>query len=148
MKTALKIPAIIALLLLVVSLRGPAEPGKASAARKNAQPVLAATPLPAGTAFLTPKGRLIYSGITRSNLTGKANKFLIPTAPSAPLGVLQLDKAGRELAYAPGLYSSTPYSCWVIVPEPVDPSFVVVPPGSATLDNCIVSPPMRLNPVK
>ena len=149
MKTALKIPVIIALLLLAASLRGPAEPEeKGSAARKNAKSVLAAAPLPAGTPFLTPKGRVIYSGIARTNLIGKANKFSIPSAPSSPLVVLQLDKAGKELACAPGLYSATPYSCLVVVPESVDPSFVIVPPDEPMSDKCIVSPLMQLKPVK
>jgi hypothetical protein len=62
---------------------------------------------------------------------------------AVPLGKQEL----HELP-PPGIYNSTPYSCVVIVPEPVDPSFEHLLGADRQLDNCVIRPHTHLEPKK
>ena len=91
------------------------------------------------------KKPLIFAAVAFSLAAVMAVAASRASRPSAPkIGFAGVAAHTAQQQETPGLYSATPYSGLVLVPKPVDPSFVVVPAASTQLDNCIVSPRVHL----
>jgi hypothetical protein len=56
---------------------------------------------------------------------------------------LQIHKAP-----SPGVYTSSPYTCIVVVPETVDPLFEHLAGMDIKMDDCVIYPPSHLEPRK
>ncbi len=69
-------------------------------------------------------------------------------APKRPFLVLtNLFRPKPTDKLAPGLYTASPYSMLVLVPEPTDPGILKPAPQFEPLPGEIIKPPLRLTPI-
>ena len=93
------------------------------------------------------KTQLIFTAVAGITLAATALAAGRASRPSHSVSaVVAADAAQmpKRSIPSPGLYSATPYSGLVLVPESIDPAFAVAPGVSTQIDNCIVIPEMHL----
>jgi hypothetical protein len=69
---------------------------------------------------------------------------------SIPFGVTNLFSAEAQATLKPQVYKATPYTCFVIVPKPVDTAAIISPPSTNQFTIRTIQPqmPLRLESVK
>lgn len=129
---------VAALLLFAASVRCAAQTNVTRVVvDKTGKPIKAI----AGKRFRIDHGKFTPKTSIPLIVDGRKIFIAVPGGPPAT-------KPGEAAPPSPGLYSVMPYSCLVVVPENIDPSFAVVPPTGPMLDNCIVSQPIHFEPKK